>query len=72
MVGLLLLVFWCVCVLIDFLYEIKDDYDIVVKMFVKVYKCFVIGIYMIWYLVVDCEWIDRMEVGLIVLGMCNI
>lgn len=60
------------CVLIDPPYEIKDDYDSVVKTLTKAYQRFATGTYMIWYPVVDRERIDRMEEGLITSGMRNI
>ncbi|WP_394193774.1 23S rRNA (adenine(2030)-N(6))-methyltransferase RlmJ [Pseudoalteromonas atlantica] len=60
------------CVLIDPPYEIKDDYDTVVKTLVKAHQRFATGTYMIWYPVVDRERIDRMEEGLIASGMRNI
>ncbi|NMR26755.1 MULTISPECIES: 23S rRNA (adenine(2030)-N(6))-methyltransferase RlmJ [unclassified Pseudoalteromonas] len=60
------------CVLIDPPYEIKDDYDTVVKTLTKAYQRFSTGTYMIWYPVVDRERIERMEEGLIASGMRNI
>ncbi|MCQ8879399.1 23S rRNA (adenine(2030)-N(6))-methyltransferase RlmJ [Pseudoalteromonas shioyasakiensis] len=60
------------CVLIDPPYEIKDDYDVVVKTLIKAYQRFATGTYMIWYPVVDRERILRMEEGLIASGMRNI
>lgn len=60
------------CVLIDPPYEIKDDYDTVVKTLTKAYQRFATGTYMIWYPVVDRERIERMEEGLIASGMRNI
>ncbi|MFY8327136.1 23S rRNA (adenine(2030)-N(6))-methyltransferase RlmJ [Pseudoalteromonas sp. ZZD1] len=60
------------CVLIDPPYEIKDDYDTVVKTLVKAHQRFATGTYMIWYPVVDRERIDHMEQGLIASGMRNI
>ncbi|HEA18091.1 MAG: 23S rRNA (adenine(2030)-N(6))-methyltransferase RlmJ [Pseudoalteromonas prydzensis] len=60
------------CVLIDPPYEIKDDYDTVVKTLTKAYQRFSTGTYMIWYPVVDRERIERMEQGLIASGMRNI
>jgi 23S rRNA (adenine2030-N6)-methyltransferase len=60
------------CVLIDPPYEIKDDYDTVVKTLVKAHQRFATGTYMIWYPVVDRERIERMEEGLIASGMRNI
>ena len=60
------------CVLIDPPYEIKDDYDTVVKTLVKAHQRFSTGTYMIWYPVVDRERIARMEEGLIASGMRNI
>lgn len=60
------------CVLIDPPYEIKDDYDTVVKTLTKAYQRFSTGTYMIWYPVVNRERIERMEQGLIASGMRNI
>ncbi|WP_351059956.1 23S rRNA (adenine(2030)-N(6))-methyltransferase RlmJ, partial [Psychrobacter sp. TB20-MNA-CIBAN-0197] len=60
------------CVLIDPPYEIKDDYETVVKTLVKAHLRFATGTYMIWYPVVDRERIDNMEQGLIDSGMRNI
>ncbi|WP_166108775.1 23S rRNA (adenine(2030)-N(6))-methyltransferase RlmJ [Pseudoalteromonas sp. Z9A5] len=60
------------CVLIDPPYEIKDDYETVVKTLVKAYQRFSTGTYMIWYPVVDRERIENMEQGLIDSGMRNI
>ena len=60
------------CVLIDPPYEVKDDYDTVVKTLTKAYQRFATGTYMIWYPVVDRERIERMEEGLIASGMRNI
>ncbi|MGS0534446.1 23S rRNA (adenine(2030)-N(6))-methyltransferase RlmJ [Pseudoalteromonas sp. SaAl2] len=60
------------CVLIDPPYEIKDDYEIVVKTLTKAYQRFATGTYMIWYPVVERERIDRMEEGLIASGMRNV
>lgn len=48
-VILLFLLCW-VLVLIDFFYEICDDYSNVVKGLKEVLKCFLIGIYVLWYL----------------------
>lgn len=60
------------CVLIDPPYEIKDDYDTVVKTLVKAHQRFATGTYMIWYPVVERERIDRMEEGLIASGVRNV
>jgi 23S rRNA (adenine2030-N6)-methyltransferase len=60
------------CVLIDPPYEIKDDYDTVVKTLIKAHQRFATGTYMIWYPVVDRERIDNLEQGLIDSGMRNI
>jgi len=60
------------CVLIDPPYEVKDDYDTVVKTIVQAHQRFATGTYMIWYPVVDRERIERMEAGLIESGIRNI
>lgn len=49
------------CVLMDPPYEVKDDYDQVVKTVIKAHKRFATGTYCIWYPVVDRHRIDRME-----------
>ncbi|MGO2477406.1 MAG: 23S rRNA (adenine(2030)-N(6))-methyltransferase RlmJ [Pseudoalteromonas sp.] len=60
------------CVLIDPPYEVKDDYDTVIKTIVQAYQRFATGTYMIWYPVVDRERIERMETGLVESGIRNI
>lgn len=60
------------CVLIDPPYEVKDDYDTVVKTIVQAHQRFATGTYMIWYPVVNRERIERMEAGLIESGIRNI
>ena len=60
------------CILIDPPYEIKSDYELVVKTVAKAYKKFATGTYMIWYPVVDRERIDKMEQALIDSGIKNI
>ena len=60
------------CVLIDPPYEVKDDYDTVVKTIMQAHQRFATGTYMIWYPVVDRERIERMEAGLVESGISNI
>lgn len=60
------------CVLIDPPYEIKSDYEQVVKTVKKAVEKFNSGTIMIWYPVVSRERIDAMETGLIASGMRNI
>lgn len=60
------------CVLIDPPYEIKSDYEQVVKTVKKAVERFNSGTIMIWYPVVSRERIDAMEAGLIASGMRNI
>ncbi|MDE3273622.1 23S rRNA (adenine(2030)-N(6))-methyltransferase RlmJ [Pseudoalteromonas sp. G4] len=60
------------CVLIDPPYEIKSDYEQVVKTVKKAYEKFNSGTIMIWYPVVSRERIDIMEAGLINSGIRNI
>ncbi len=60
------------CVLIDPPYEIKSDYEKVVKTVVKAHKRFATGTYMIWYPVVDRTRIDKMEQDLIDAGIKRI
>lgn len=60
------------CILIDPPYEIKSDYELVVKTVTHAYKKFATGTYMIWYPVVDRERIDKMEMSLIDAGIKNI
>ncbi|WP_372769971.1 23S rRNA (adenine(2030)-N(6))-methyltransferase RlmJ [Pseudoalteromonas sp.] len=60
------------CVLIDPPYEIKSDYEQVVKTVKKAYEKFNSGTIMIWYPVVSRERIDIMETGLINSGIRNI
>ncbi|MEW6997372.1 23S rRNA (adenine(2030)-N(6))-methyltransferase RlmJ [Colwelliaceae bacterium BS250] len=59
-------------VLIDPPYEIKTDYDLVVKTIIKAHKTFATGTYAIWYPVVDRARIDKMEHGLLKSGIKNI
>ena len=60
------------CVLIDPPYEIKSDYEQVVKTVIKAHQRFNSGTIMIWYPVVTRERIDKMEQGLIDSGIKNI
>lgn len=60
------------CVLIDPPYEIKSDYELVVKTVATAYKKFATGTYMIWYPVVDRERIEKMEASLIESGIKNV
>ncbi|AIY65276.1 23S rRNA (adenine(2030)-N(6))-methyltransferase RlmJ [Pseudoalteromonas piratica] len=60
------------CVLIDPPYEIKSDYEQVVKTVKKAVERFNSGTIMIWYPVVSRERIDAMEAGLIASGIRNI
>jgi 23S rRNA (adenine2030-N6)-methyltransferase len=60
------------CVLIDPPYEIKSDYEQVVKTVKKAVERFNSGTIMIWYPVVSRERIDAMETGLIASGIRNI
>ncbi|MCF6458517.1 23S rRNA (adenine(2030)-N(6))-methyltransferase RlmJ [Pseudoalteromonas sp. MMG024] len=60
------------CVLIDPPYEIKSDYEQVVKTVKKANARFNSGTIMIWYPVVTRERIEKMEQGLIASGVRNI
>ncbi|SFC45203.1 23S rRNA (adenine(2030)-N(6))-methyltransferase RlmJ [Pseudoalteromonas denitrificans] len=60
------------CILMDPPYEIKSDYELVVKTIIKAHKRFSSGTYMIWYPVVQRERIDTMEQTLIDSGIKNI
>ncbi len=59
-------------VLIDPPYEIKTDYQQVVKTVIAAQKRFATGTYMIWYPVVQRERIDEMEQSLKASGIKNI
>jgi 23S rRNA (adenine2030-N6)-methyltransferase len=59
-------------VLVDPSYEIKSDYDRVIKHVVAGYKKFSSGIYAIWYPVVDRRKIDAMKIELLKSGIKNI
>lgn len=59
-------------VLIDPSYEIKSDYDVVIKTVIDAYKKFATGSYAIWYPVVERSRIIRMEKQLINSGIRNI
>lgn len=59
-------------VLIDPSYEVKPEYDQVIKTLESGYKRFSTGIYAIWYPVVDRKAIERMEGKLIRSGIKNI
>ncbi len=72
LIGLLPPVSRRACILIDPPYEIKSDYDLVIKTLIKAYKRFSSGTYMIWYPVVDRDRINKMEQDLISSGIKNI
>lgn len=59
-------------VLIDPSYEIKSDYDLVIKTVIDAYKKFATGSYAIWYPVIERSRITRMEKQLINSGIRNI
>lgn len=59
-------------VLIDPSYEVKSDYDLVVKHVVNAYKQFSHGIYAIWYPVVDRRTIDKLKTKIVKSGIKNI
>ncbi len=59
-------------VLIDPSYEVKFEYDQVIKSVENAYRKFATGIYAIWYPVVDRKTIERMEGKLIRSGIKNI
>ncbi|HSG92118.1 MAG TPA: 23S rRNA (adenine(2030)-N(6))-methyltransferase RlmJ, partial [Methylotenera sp.] len=59
-------------VLIDPSYEIKSDYDLVIKTVIDACKKFATGSYAIWYPVVERSRITRMEKQLINSGIRNI
>lgn len=59
-------------VFIDPSYEVKTDYDLVVKRTVQAYKKFSTGIYAIWYPVVDRRRIEVLESNIISSGIKNI
>lgn len=68
----LLLVSCCGLILIDLLYEMKTDYQVVVSGIAEGYKCFATGTYALWYLVVLCQQIKCMIHDLEVTGICKI
>lgn len=59
-------------VLIDPSYEIKSDYQLVIKQLLQAHKRFPIGTYAIWYPVVLRQRIDEMEKALVKSGIKNI
>lgn len=59
-------------VLIDPSYEIKSDYEELVKHLVNAHKKFSHGIYAIWYPVISRKTIDKMERNIIKSGITNI
>lgn len=59
-------------VLIDPSYEIKSDYDHVVKTIASMHKRFATGTYMLWYPVIDRERNHALEKALIKTGIHNI
>lgn len=59
-------------VLIDPSYEIKSDYDLVIKTVTDAYKKFATGTYALWYPVVERSRITRIEKQLINSGIKNI
>lgn len=59
-------------VLIDPSYEIKSDYDHVVKTLASMHKRFATGTYMLWYPVIDRERNHALEKALIKTGIHNI
>ncbi|MGH1370769.1 MAG: 23S rRNA (adenine(2030)-N(6))-methyltransferase RlmJ [Cellvibrionaceae bacterium] len=59
-------------ILIDPSYEVKSEYDQVIKALESAYQRFSTGIYAIWYPVVDRNTIERMEAKLIRSGIKNI
>ncbi len=58
--------------LIDPSYELKEDYDGVVKAIIDAHKRFKSGTFLLWYPVVDRERINRLEKCLINSGIKNI
>ena len=59
-------------VLIDPSYEVKFEYDQVIKTVVNAHKRFATGTYAIWYPVIDRKTIERMEAKLVRSGIKNI
>ncbi|MCJ8312639.1 MAG: 23S rRNA (adenine(2030)-N(6))-methyltransferase RlmJ [Saccharospirillaceae bacterium] len=59
-------------VLMDPSYEVKSEYDQVVKSIAQAYHKFKSGTYAIWYPVVERAWINRMESQLKSAGVRNI
>ncbi|MPW29198.1 23S rRNA (adenine(2030)-N(6))-methyltransferase RlmJ [Agarivorans sp. B2Z047] len=59
-------------VLIDPSYEVKDEYQTVVKTLKEAHKRFASGTYALWYPVVDRHRIDKLEKQLINSGISNI
>jgi len=59
-------------VLIDPSYEVKSEYDQVVKSIAQAYQKFDSGTYAIWYTVVERAWINRMESQLKSAGVRNV
>lgn len=49
------------CILLDPAYEVKEDYEQVVRTLVRAHKRFASGIYCLWYPVVERHRIERME-----------
>ncbi|MCB1754506.1 MAG: 23S rRNA (adenine(2030)-N(6))-methyltransferase RlmJ [Gammaproteobacteria bacterium] len=48
-------------VLIDPSYEIKSDYEAVTETLIKAYKKFAVGVFMLWYPVVERRRVQRLE-----------
>lgn len=59
-------------ILIDPSYEVKSDYDVLVKNLVSAHRKFSHGTYAIWYPVIDRKVIDRMERSIVRSGIKNI
>lgn len=59
-------------ILIDPSYEIKSDYQDVVKSIAQAYKKFTTGCYALWYPVVDRQQISSLEKSFIQTGISNI
>jgi 23S rRNA (adenine2030-N6)-methyltransferase len=59
-------------VLIDPSYEVKNDYQHVIKQLLQAHKRFATGTYAIWYPVVSRQRIDEMELALKKSGIKNI
>lgn len=59
-------------VLIDPSYEIKSEYQQVIDLLIKAHRRFATGVFALWYPVVDRQYVNRLEKGLIASGIKRI